>query len=261
MSSQSNQVHSRTQINFEPREFVPAEECEGVKPTRTFITDMLGQLTEVYCVGGWGHQWSQINSKKYSLKADTHYTIKFWLNGGENDRGSESCVMQIFPESNYGESYHDNYMDNYMVYRLNRSYIRPEKYNNGWYLYNIPFKTNRVPDKDTVDTIIQFGGNHAPFAVMPHAPAFDQLEDQPRPDPRIPQRHNIVFNDGYPRDSSWSHLVFDGHITYEAPESYASRISTPIEDRLLSMGVDIQEMLNDVDPADKIDLLRDILGV
>ena len=161
---------------------------------RAFVNDMCGGLTEVYCVGNWNKDWSQIESPRYNLEKGQDYIFSFWLNGGENDRFQEFCTLRIVFDDNW---------DNAMAFKLNRNYIKPAKHNSGWYLYEIPFNTG-----NSGFTQFKLSVMDAYCAIMPDKPEFAQLPDEEKPDPRIPQRHNIVFAEGFPRNSGWSYLVF-----------------------------------------------------
>jgi hypothetical protein len=75
-------------ISFEPRKWQAdtSVNSNGNKSERVFVTDMCGGLTEVYCIGDWHKNLSQIKSESMMLKENSDYVFTFWLNGGENDR-------------------------------------------------------------------------------------------------------------------------------------------------------------------------------
>jgi hypothetical protein len=148
--------------------------------------------------------------------------------------------------------------DNPLVFRLNRQYIKPDKYNGGWYRYKIPFNVGDT-DGEEVPVTLQFCAMDAHCAIMPDKQEFAQLPDEEQPDKRIPQRHNIVFTDGWPRDSKWSYLVFGDETSYQNTEG--NHYNQHRIDSLIAMGMDFESMFDDMDSGDKSDLFRDIFGM
>lgn len=134
------------------------------------------------------------------LERNTEYHFVFWLNGGENDNSDETCMFQvIFTDNSMRAS--EAEWEQRLCYKLNRAYIKPLKKYNGWELYDIPFTTN-----DCEYTQMRFTAQRAPMAIMEaREPAFyAELED--RIDEfanRRPQRHNIIFEDGWPTANVW----------------------------------------------------------
>lgn len=159
-------------------------------------------MVEVLSVGQW--EWcgpSCVVNGFWELEPETEYHLVFWLNGGENDRSDEVCQLQIlFTDSNItapGEAFAEG-----LCFRLNRGYIKPLKKYKGWELYDIPFTTS-----DAKYTQCQFTAERAPMAIMP-AEQPETYRDLPEvPDPyeaRRPQRHNIIFEDGWPVNKWYS---------------------------------------------------------
>lgn len=180
---------------FIPRKWSFNPECKNNKGERTIITDMNGKLSEAFCIGDWSWNWTEIQSQPLPLEKNTDYVFTFWLNGGENDRNAETCRLEII---------FDNDVKNPYTYKLNRDYVKPVKHYKGWVLFEIPF-TTELNDY----TMLKFCVMDAPCAILPalSKDAYANLPDE-EIDPRIPQRHNIVFKNGFPRDSHWSHLIY-----------------------------------------------------
>ncbi len=181
-------------LYFNAREwYALAEECKQQVSSRTFMTGMDGKLVEVYMLGDWTWHWSEISSRPMRLEKNTEYTFTFWLNGGENDNCNETCQFVILHSNQEHESY-DRSKE--YVYKLNRNFIKPIKKRDGWELYSIPFVT-----EDKEFTRLKFIALAAPMAVMPAKDVSDYTELEERlvefEDER-PQRHNIVFSDGFP---------------------------------------------------------------
>ncbi len=125
----------------------------------------------------------------------------FWLNGGENDRCDEICQLQIL-FTDYSVTASSEEFEKGMCYRLNREYIKPLKRYKGWEYYDIPFTTT-----DARYTQFQFVAYRAPMALMAaeKPDVYESLEEVLDPfDGKRPQRHNIMFEDGWPKDKWYS---------------------------------------------------------
>ncbi|MDE7295380.1 MAG: hypothetical protein K2N72_13230 [Oscillospiraceae bacterium] len=160
-----------------------------------------GEMTDVLSTGSWNGAWCEITNGVEVLEKNTEYRFVFWLNGGENDRYNEVCQLHIiFTDDPVNMPLTD--WDNKLCYKLNRGYIKPLKRCNGWELYSVPFKTG---DKDFVQ--LRFVSQNAPMAVM-EAKAPEYYADLPESlDPfaeERPQRHNIIFEDGWPTNQWYS---------------------------------------------------------
>lgn len=199
---------------------------------RSFINDFDGSLIESLMFGDWNTSYARAVSKELSLLPDTEYCFVFWLNGGENDSGSEICRLQIAFGGNWDDCY---------TYKLNRNYIKPILHKDGWELYSIPFRTpvaytstgfgtvssgfgtaatspvagstasataqsGNNDTAPTVATYLAFIVGVAPMAVKPAKalPFYADWEDAPDEfASERPQRHNLVFADGWPSISQY----------------------------------------------------------
>lgn len=189
------QSSEAVKIFFNARDWKPSKDCEKTVATRSFISDPFGNLTEAYTVGDWSWNWSQIETKDMSLEKNTDYEFVFWLNGGENDQNQEICRLEIIFDNDYENSY---------IYNLNRNFIRYVRHYKGWYLYSIPFNTG-----DSCYTKFHFAAQRA-YSTLMRAKPVESYEDLPEdiPPKGIPQRHNIIFSEGWPRTSWWSKMIF-----------------------------------------------------
>lgn len=160
-----------------------------------------GEMSAVLSLGNWSSTWCEITNGAMVLEKNTAYRFVFWLNGGENDRYSEVCQLHvIFTDDPVNIPMTD--WENKLCFKLNRGYIKPLKHYAGWELYSIPFKTG---DKDFVQ--MRFVAQNAPMAAMAaKAPEeYDGLPDCPDPFAgERPQRHNIIFEDGWPANYPYS---------------------------------------------------------
>lgn len=175
-------------LYFDPKEWRLNPDCPNNVSERSYITGIDGKLTQVYTLGDWSYNWTEI-VREVELTENEEYVFTFWLNGGENDLNSEICQFRVRGEG----------CDSDVVYKLNRSFIPYKKHIGGWYLYEIPF----VAEKSRM--ILKFVAKSAYMSVMPalDASEYDGIVDDYIPKGK-PQRHNIVFQDGWPQDKWYS---------------------------------------------------------
>lgn len=200
-SEHRSEVKQMNYIYFNPREWSFGQSGQA---ERCFINDFDNNLVEGMLLGGWNVNYAKASSKHYLLAQDTEYCFVFWLNGGENDKGSEVCQLQIIFSQNQNDCY---------IYKLNRNYIRPLLHSQGWELYSIPFRTpdmsallaDSIPKTAgavvAVDTQFAFVAGAAPMAVKPAKEPDFYKDWKDEPDEFAewrPQRHNIIFEDGWP---------------------------------------------------------------
>lgn len=174
-------------LYFDPRKWSFNKECKDNVGNRTFITGPDGVLAESYMIGDWGAHWTEIVSETLLLPKNTDCSFTFWLNGGENDRNDEVCRFEIVFNNDYEQR---------LIYNLNRNYILPVKKLNGWELYEIPFRT-----QDNEYTQLKFVAMKAYMTVLTakDVSAYETLADIVDPfEAERPQRHNIIFSDGFP---------------------------------------------------------------
>ncbi|MBO4679786.1 MAG: hypothetical protein J5626_08960 [Lachnospiraceae bacterium] len=149
-----------------------------------------GSVTEALMLGSWNNGQKVAQSRIFMLTPNTEYRFVFWLNGGENESGDETCEFKVAFFSDW---------ENANVYKLNRGFIRPLLHQKGWELYELPFKTPDV--EGDVSVTFSFVACKAPMAVLPalEPSAYADLKDEPDEfEAYRPQRHNIVFKDGWP---------------------------------------------------------------
>ena len=190
-------------IFFNPREWTLFQGGHGnAKCERFFADNPIGDgLTEMVSMSNFGNWYTRIG-KMMHLEKDTVYHFVFWLNGGENDAETEVCNFVMVYLDEDGTEVSQLEWEQRCVYRLNRSYIKPVKRYRGWELYDISFETD-----GRENVLLCFEADKAPMAVM-HADTVESyggLEDEVDVfADRRPQRHNIVFSDGWPSDMWYS---------------------------------------------------------
>lgn len=184
---------------FEPKKWFSITEGTSSKSYKSMMKAPDGVFTQTYMLGNWHNEWFEIGSEELSLEKNTEYKFTFWLNGGENDRFDETCQFAVLFDGDY---------DNRLIFNLNRSYIAPLKKVNGWELYEIPFTT-----EENELTQLRFMACGAFMTVMAakEPSAYDGIPDTVDEfEGKRPQRHNVVFNDGWPMNVWYSTNVLKG---------------------------------------------------
>lgn len=208
---QNNSIEKKTNfITVNPREWSknphPANEtvCDRFMISNPFSEELesASGMVEILSIGQWDWQGpSCVVNGFQELEPGTEYHLIFWLNGGENDRSDETCQLQIlFTDRNITASREE--FSEGVCFRLNRGYIKPLKKYKGWEYYDIPFTTT-----DAKYTQFQFVADRAPMAVMPaeKPETYKDMADIPDPyEAKRPQRHNIIFEDGWPVNKWYS---------------------------------------------------------
>lgn len=231
---------------FNPRDWVFNKECKKNVGSRSFMQGPDGDLAEAFTLGNWGYDWTEIISRSYIFPKNTLHTFTFWLNGGENDQNDEVCRLEIIFNNDY---------ESRLTYNLNRNFIKPVKKLNGWELYVIPFMT--VGNEYTQ---LKFIAQRAYMTVMASkdAEVYANIPDKPDEfEEYRPQRHNIVFSDGFPTNT-W-------YATKKLREKYGSQ--TADRSQTAENGIipdDIHEMMqtvlnSDLPPNQKADLARELM--
>ncbi len=180
---------------FDAREWRFNPECSTNKGERSFLTGVLGDMAEAYTIGTWNNRdYTEIVGPVLTLEKNTPYTFTFWLNGGENDRyGDEICQLHIIM---------NNDKENAYVYKLNRNFIKPVKRYRGWNLYEISFTTG---DNEFTQMKFAAGGAFTTVMAAKDKEAYQELEDVlDEFEVWRPQRHNIVWPDGWPSNTWYS---------------------------------------------------------
>ncbi|MBQ6695520.1 MAG: hypothetical protein IJN16_02330 [Lachnospiraceae bacterium] len=185
-------------------------------------------MVEILTVGSFNwNLLSRIAYVPFQLAPNTEYQFTFWLNGGENDRSDEICNLEILYLSEDKTQY-----TNRFCYRLNRSYIKPLKKYKGWEYYVLPFTTD-----NTGFVKLRLVADRAPMAVMAAQlpEAYAELEDVlDLFEGKRPQRHNIVFEDGWPTDKWYATKALAG-----------TKLTTTIKNQLLQNDESGLEKLSD----------------
>lgn len=221
-------------LYFNAREWKFNRDCSNNVGNRSFMEGPDGELGEAYMIGDWDwNHWTEIVSETLLLPKHTDCSFTFWLNGGENDRNDEVCRFEVVLNNNFEQRY---------TYNLNRNYIRPLKKLNGWELYEIPFKTS-----DNEYTQLRFVAHKAYMTVMAAKDfsAYEQFPDNPDPyEGERPQRHNLIFDDGFPKHGWYSTEALQKKHTELKQKQLESRGSDREASVLLS--AEIQEKFNEI---------------
>lgn len=201
--SEAEQKHERKQeyILFNPRDYYKNPDLGWGAVSRRMKQLADGSFIEVYSLGNWNNCFSGIVSKEIPISPDCDYTFVFWLNGGENDRYNEKCeLLVIYTDGTHERATSEEYHGNY-TYLLNRNNIRPIKTVDGWYLFAI-----KLPKTDKPFVEFRFEVNNAPMHLRAtEAPeSYAGIPDSPDEFAQYrKQRHNIVFEDGWPSEREY----------------------------------------------------------
>lgn len=91
-------------IDFNARDFSFDKSCESNVGSRMFMTGSDGKVREVFEIGDWNWNWSQIKCEK-QLEKNTDYIFRFELIGGFNQDRREKCDLVIFSDENWEDRY------------------------------------------------------------------------------------------------------------------------------------------------------------
>lgn len=268
--NQNNRIEKRTNyITVNPREWSknPHPGNETVFD-RFMISNPLSDevetaagMVEILAIGQW--EWngaSCVVNGFQELEPRTEYHLIFWLNGGENDRSDETCQLQIlFTDRNITAS-REEFIEG-ICFRLNRGYIKPLKKYKGWELYDIPFTTT-----DAKYTQCQFVADRAPMAVMPaeEPETYKDLSDIPDPyEAKRPQRHNIIFEDGWPVNKWYSteNLANPKTANLRYDSGFYSDMgptSEEMQDRMSEMAEEMQDSMSELAEQIRDEILNGI---
>ena len=83
-------------INFNTRDFVFDTNCKSNEGFRGFVTTPNGN-EEIWEIGNWNWNWTQIITVLYGLEPDTDYVFRFAMTLGHNDDNKEESLVNIFP--------------------------------------------------------------------------------------------------------------------------------------------------------------------
>ncbi len=130
-------------INFNAREFGLDKSATNNLGERVFITTPLGTAEEVWEIGDWMWNWSQI-AAKMTLQKNTDYLLRFAMLGGINDTGDAVSQAVIYATDGY-DTPEQGYEER-QIYALDKSRYQPviSKSDNGGgllRLFEIPFNT------------------------------------------------------------------------------------------------------------------------
>ena len=207
-SAKTEQTGERKQdyILFNPRDYYKNPDLSWGVASRHMKQLEDGSFIEIYSLGNWNDCFSGIVSKEIPISPDCDYTFVFWLNGGENDRDDEKCeLLVIYTDGTHDRATSEEYHGNY-TYLLNRNNVRPIKTVDGWYLFAI-----KLPRTDKPFVEFRFEVNNAPMHLKA-AEAPESYADVPdSPDEYAQyrkQRHNIVFEDGWPSEHEYGGDIY-----------------------------------------------------
>lgn len=108
-------------INFNARDFKLDTTCDSNVGERVFVTTSFGNI-EVWEIGNWGWNWSQIFCVK-SLEKNTDYVLRFAMMGGYNDIGDAVSQVQLYGVDGYEKL--EAAWEDRMTFALDKSRFEP----------------------------------------------------------------------------------------------------------------------------------------
>lgn len=113
---------------WEPDQMISTNAASAIR-----VCGFSGRTVDAWQLGDFGSNWTAIVScipmEAGWLEAGLQYRFCFWLNGGENSRGDETCTLEIFGDE----------WENRLQFRLNRNHTKPLLEKNHWLLFAVPF--------------------------------------------------------------------------------------------------------------------------
>lgn len=158
------------------------------------VRDFCGRTQDAWQLGDWSSDWSAILSRipieAGWLEPGQEYRFCFWLNGGENARGTEACMLEIFGDDE----------EERLTFRLNRDHTKPVLQKNHWLLFAVPFTAPKAAEHLTF-RFVAAGAVCTVTGIPEMQMSFSEtmVPDEPDEDPH-PMRHNIVFPHGWPNE-------------------------------------------------------------
>ena len=149
-----------------------------------------GRTVDAWQLGDFGSEWTAITSRIPMeagwLEPGSQYRFCFWLNGGENSRGDETCLLEI-----YGDAWEER-----LRFRLNRNHTRPLLEKNHWLLFAVPFTAPEAAD--ALNFRFVAAGAVCTIAGIPEMDmsACEALTPD-EPDSTHNERHNLFYPHGW----------------------------------------------------------------
>ena len=178
---------------FCPERWAPDEMISTNAAQAIRVRGFSGRTVDAWQLGDFGSDWtaitSQIPMETGWLEAGAQYRFCFWLNGGENSRGGETCMLEIF-----GDAWEDR-----LRFRLNRNHTKPLLEKNHWLLYAIPFTAPEAAK--ALNFRFVAAGAVCTIAGIPDmdmAACESLTTDQP--DTAHSFRHNLWYPHGWPEE-------------------------------------------------------------
>ncbi len=179
---------------FCPERWEPDSMISTNAASQIQVRGFSGRTAEAWQLGDWCSDWSAIISKipieAGWLESGQQYRFCFWLNGGENSRGDEVCMLEI-----YGDDSEER-----LCFHLNRNRTKPILQKNHWLLFAVPFTAPQASEALTFRFIAS--GAVCTIAGIPdmNMSRCESLTPDEPDEIQHPQRHNIVYPHGWPNE-------------------------------------------------------------
>ncbi len=180
---------------FCPERWEPDPMISTNAASETRVRGFSGRTVDAWQLGDFGADWtaitSQIPMETGWLEAGAQYRFCFWLNGGENSRGDETCMLEIF-----GDAWEQR-----LRFRLNRNHTKPLLEKNHWLLFAVPFTAPEAAE--ALNFRFVAAGAVCTIAGIPDMDmsACESLTPD-APDTEHAARHNLFFPHGWQDEKS-----------------------------------------------------------
>lgn len=175
---------------FCPERWEPDQMISTNVAAETRVCGFSGRTVDAWQLGDFSSGWTAIVShipmEAGWLEAGSQYRFCFWLNGGENSRGDETCMLEIF-----GDAWEER-----LRFRLNRDQTKPLLEKNHWLLFAVPFTAPEAAE--ALHFRFVAAGAVCTIAGIPDMDmaACEALTSDP-PDTEHTVRHNLAFPHGW----------------------------------------------------------------
>lgn len=138
-------------IQFNTREFDFDESCQSNTGFRGFVTTALGN-EEVWEIGDWGWNWTQLAAEIKNLEPNTDYVFRFAMTLGHNDDGREESLVHLhYSDGDAKQAWKDRF-----TYCIKMSRFKP-------------ILSKRDPDEDTMIRVFELPfntGEHTSVRIL-----------------------------------------------------------------------------------------------
>jgi hypothetical protein len=215
-------------LEFNTREWKPNPDLKKNNITeRVFYSDEIGELLELWQLGDWGWNWSEIVTSDIRLDTYTDYRVIFWLKTDKNNDNRK-------PIHRFEITFDGDY-ENRNIYSLSDGFVKPLLIKDGWKLFCIPFSTGGFERVS-----FRFVAQHAPMSVK--QAVFDELSGvfPEKAQENFNKNFGKNFDNGNPPKLDFSGVMgmdFDSDDVLEQIFGYLNNPAISFEEKVSMMGM------------------------